>query len=367
MGAYFVDRGLVWTLAGHKAPDAADVKEHVGKRAKLAGIQIEIGARARLHPEIVRVLRAQIFTARPRIPFRVYLAEKLDLSFLELLPMLEDVTLEASRGFTNVAALASLPRLRRAAFELPKHVDGDVLAHLPAGLRSLTMRPDDRASPGVIDLSPLARLRGLKELHLESYGAGLPAVLPSLRKLQRLGLRSIKSLTDLVSVASLTELRLLSLFGGGFSSLAPLTTLSHLRGLHLWNVPKLASLEPIIKLTALEVLIAEALNLVAVFPDAKRMARLRAVKLVAMKKLRDFRGLARAPALEEFVIQRAEAQRPDDFIPVLRSRTLKRAGFGFQKKDDVRRMSALCAKHEKDGQVYLYPQLRGRYGALSSG
>lgn len=95
------------------------------------------------------------------------------------------------------------------------------------------------------------------------------------------------------------------------------------------------------------------------FPETKKLKRLRAVQIASMKRLRDFRALARA--LEEFVIQNAEHQRPDDFAPLLRCKTLKRAGFGFFKKADVARMTELCAAHRVDGKIYRYPQLRGDF------
>jgi hypothetical protein len=40
-------------------------------------------------------------------------------------------------------------------------------------------------------------------------------------------------------------------------------------------------------------------------------------------------------------------------------------GLGFHKKDDVKQMNELLAKHRIDGEVYMYPQLRGDYDELA--
>ena len=46
---------------------------------------------------------------------------------------------------------------------------------------------------------------------------------------------------------------------------------------------------------------------------------------------------------------------------MLRNRKLKRGGFGFHKKADVEEMTELIEKAGIDGEVYMYPQVRGRF------
>lgn len=113
------------------------------------------------------------------------------------------------------------------------------------------------------------------------------------------------------------------------------------------------------KLGSLELLDLETMSAVARLPDLSQLRALRFVRLAAMKSLHDLAALEHAPALEELVFQKAEAQRPDDFVPLLRNRVLKRAGLGFSKKADVARATELAAEHGADVEVYLYPQFRG--------
>lgn len=362
MGAYFADRGLVWTLRGGAAPKPADVAEHVQRLRALRGVQLEMGSASKVHPEIVKVLRTRIFAERPKIPLRVYLAESVDLSFLEGLPDLHSLAIEARLRFKNVGALAGLPKLRDVSIAMPEQVTSDILHHLPRALGSLALRPEDRAARQSPDLTPLGEMKRLSALFIESYGPGLDAILPRLTRLERLGLRSVKGLASLEPIAKLGELRALSLFGGGFTELGPLTALPTLRHLHLWNLQKITSLAPVADMRALVVFAVEALNGVRALPDMKRLSSLRAVRLASMKRLRDFRPFAHAPALEELVLANAEHQRPDDLAPVLASKTLARAGFGFFKKADEARMRALVDGRGIDVEIYRYPQLRGRYG-----
>ena len=245
------------------------------------------------------------------------------------------------------------------SFELPNTAPKDLLSHLPESIEDLGLAPDDRTSAD-IDLRSLTHFPRLSSLRIDAYERGLGELLPALTGLHRLNLRSAKKLTDIESLGGLTELRRLALHQlGAVSDLSPLARLPKLRTLGLWRLPKIDDLSTLSKLGALEVLVVEALNAVERFPDAEEMRALRFVTLAAMKALQDFSGLERAPALEELVFQKADHQRPEDFVPVLRNRSLRRGGFGFHKKADVARMSELAAQYGIDAQVFMYPQIRG--------
>ncbi len=146
-----------------------------------------------------------------------------------------------------------------------------------------------------------------------------------------------------------------------FEELEVLTELPHVRYLHLWALRKLTSMDFISQMTKLEGLFLEAIGTMTRFPELRKLSELRIVKLAGMTKLRDYGTLEHAPALEELVHQKADQQRPEDFLPVLRNRTLKRGGFGFHKRAEVKRMTALIETAGIDGQVYMYPQVRGNF------
>jgi hypothetical protein len=366
MGAYLHDRGLVWSLKASSMPTPSDVAKHVERLSELNCVQIELGGLTKISSRLVRMLREKIFETRADVELRLYFADELDLSVLEELPMLQRLNVEVGRQLHGESSLAKLRDLRKVGFALPKVVSRDLLHHLPTTIESLVMQPRDRAKHGDIDLAPMANFPDLRLLILESYERELPRLLRLLRSLRRLGLRSIKKMKTLEPLAGLSNLKSLTVLVGGLESIDALTDLPNLAYLQLWNVAKLASVEPIASMTALQVLRLETLNKVTAFPETRNLARLRAVHLATMKLLRDFSTLERAPVLEEFVIQKADTQRPADFIPVLRNPRLERAGFGFQKKDDVKEMTELCAARGIDAQIYLYPQLRGDFSTLAN-
>lgn len=361
MGGYFDGERRFWSFAASRPIAEADLEAWVAKRDELDCIQLEGASTGptRFHAATLKTLHERFFAVRPAIELRVFLCDKVDLGFVRELPMLERLTVEARGELTNASALAELPRLRSIAFELPKKTPRDLLAHVPPGIESLVLAPNDRTSAD-LDLAPILRFEALSTLSLDAYERDLERILPTLKKLRTLALRSAKKPKSLACIGGLTGLRSLVLQQlGALADISALASLRELQALQLWRLAKIADLDVLSSLGALEFLMLETMSAVTRLPDAKKMRKLRFVKLAAMKLLRDFSALEHAPALEEFVFQKAEHQRPDDFLPVLRNRSLKRAGFGYQKKADVERMTALADEHGIDAEVYLYPQLRG--------
>jgi hypothetical protein len=326
-------------------------------------VQIEQSERARLPPGLIATLAEHVFGKRPEIQLRIYMGDELDLSFLADLPMLQNLQLEVSTRIDNVAALASCKGLKALTLTLPKSTDPNLLAHVATTVEELNVGPDSSAF-GPLDLLPLARLQRLRRLRLHGYEQQLATVLASLPRLQVLSLRAMSRLDTVESLGSLSALHSVTMQRCGFANLDVLTHLPKLRYLQLWWMQKLASIDFVSRLVALEGLFFETLGNVKAFPNLTALRKLQVVKLATMAALRDFSAFEKAPRLQEFVFQRADRQRPTDFEPVLRNKALKRGGFGFHKKIDVQTMTALLAKHRIDGEVYMYPQLRGSYKRL---
>lgn len=359
MGGYFDASREVWNLDAHRPLSTRELRERVAGRDALDCIQISMSVRSRPGAALIATLREQFFAIRPELELRMYGADKLDLGFLEELPMLQHVALEARGELSTLQRLAGLRELRRVYLELPRTVPADVLAHLSRTVEELAVHAHD-GTPSNVELEVLAELPRLTVLSLGSYDRGLAAVLPRLRRLKKLHLRSIKRLGNLDAIAGLTRLRSLIVQLGSFAELDVLRGMPKLSYLQLWRIAKLRDVEFLSEMRGLRGLFLETLNRVARFPDARRLVQLRIVKLAAMKALRDLSALQHAPALQELVFQKADHQRPEDFLPVLRNRTLKRGGFGFDRRADVARMKALLAEHEIDGEVFMYPEIRGR-------
>lgn len=361
MGGYFDGSLQFWSLSATRPVDAQELAEHAAKRDVLDRIQIEGRSTGTTRPtrEMVRTLREHFFEQRPGLGLRLYLCDKIDLSFLEDLPMLERLTVQASGAIENPQALGHLHNLKAVTFELPKKAPKDILSHLAPGLEELSLTPYDRTSAD-IDLARIPHFPRLSSLHLDAYERDVADLLPALVGLQRLALRSAKKLASLDPLRDLCNLHMLALQQlSAIGDLSPLGSLSRLRSLQLWRLPKVGDLTVVSKLRSLELLDLETMTGVTSLPDLAQLGALRFVKLAAMKNLRDFAPFERAPALEELVFQKAEHQRPEDFVPVLRNPTLQRAGLGFHKRADVARMVELAAEHGVDAEVCMYPQLRG--------
>ena len=217
MGGYFEGRGLIWNLNAAATPKAADVAHHTAHATELARVQIEMGGRAKIGPALTRLLREHIFEKHPEVPLRVYFAKALDLSFLEDLPMVQDLNVEVGARIDSAGSLRVLRKLRTLALTLPNVVAPDILAGLSPTLESLSLGPDG-AKHADIDLTPVTALPELRTLMLRDFGTDLSeGVLPRLTKLRRLVLRSIKNMKRLDPISGLTELRSLTLQRGAAS------------------------------------------------------------------------------------------------------------------------------------------------------
>lgn len=361
MGATIAPRKPYWSISSDPGIDEKDLAYFGEHAADLDCIQFwqMTGSASRLDKSMLATLRTRFFDQHPRIRFRVYGGTDLDLSFLEELPMLERLSISASDSIRDPQLLSRCSRLKSLDLELPKALQPDILRHVPAQVTELSVAPQFKKQP--LDLEPISRLNALRSLTLVEYDKGLPDVLSQLRGLHKLHLRSITSMRDLEPLRELSELRSVTIQLGRISRMETLTALPQLRYLQLWRISKLASVDFIRHLRALEYLFLETLNSVSSFPETVEMTKLRLVKLAAMKHLRDFTALEQAPALEEFVFQKADHQRPDDFLPVLRNKGLQRAGFGFGKKADVAAMKTIAEQHAVDCEVYPYPEIRGDF------
>lgn len=354
-------RESYWTISSNTGIDEQDLAHFSERIDQLSRIQFwqRTDADAKINKGVLSSLRTRFFNTHPHIPFRVYGGTDLDLSFLEELPMLERLSISVSDSIHNPQFLLGLTRLKHLDLELPKVVQPDILRHIPASVVGLTVAPQGKKQ--MLDLEPVAGRKQLMALTLVEYDKGLSAMLPTLSGLRKLHLRSIGARKDLDAIEALSELRSVTLQLGSTYELGALAKLPKLRYLQLWRIAKLTSADFIGQLRWLEYLFLETLNSVSRFPETRDLSKLRLVKLAAMKGLRDFATLEQAPALEEFVFQKADHQRPEDFLPVLRNKTIQRAGFGFGRKADVTAMKTIADQHGVDCEVYPYPEIRSSF------
>jgi hypothetical protein len=192
---------------------------------------------------------------------RLPISGLIDLSALAGLPQLQELTLRgASSELLDLRGLSGLTELRR--------LDLTSTSQDLVDLRPLkTLHKLERLRLGhhqVTDLSPLAELTQLQDLHLGTLDE-LSDLSPiaGLKSLQNLTIASDK-LSDLRPLAGLTELRTLTIRARSVSDIGPLSGLPQLEQLDLYHCQ--GTLQDILPLGRLGAL--QALSLPACFPLA---------------------------------------------------------------------------------------------------
>jgi hypothetical protein len=134
---------------------------------------------------------------------------------------------------------------------------------------------------------------------------------------------------------------------GGSNDLRALTQLENVKYLELWQVKGLSDLSVISSLTGIQYLFLQTLPHVVALPDLACLPKLRRIHLDSMKGLRSLETLCSAPSLEELIHLDARAQKPDDYLCLLKSQTMKafRVGFGSDAKNTAFR--SLLDAHRK--------------------
>jgi hypothetical protein len=282
--------------------------------------------------ELWRTINAVFFTARADVLLRVYGYYGLtcDLSFTRLLPNVKRFSadgLNKPTGVEHIAAMTGLRSLRLGIFELK---DLSILERVPAEITSLSLEAtrNKRAS-----LKVLSRFRALKELYLEGHSTDIE-VLGELSGSEDLTLRSITT-DDLRFLEPLQQLWSLDIKLGGIRNFTGIVGKESIKYLELWQVRELPDIEVVAALPGLQNLFLQSLPNVAAFPQLEDAKHLRRVVVENMKGLSDFSALEHAPALEEFDLNDAKKQAPQQLVPVLMNPTLRRisANFGSDRKN----------------------------------
>ena len=159
-------------------------------------------------------------------------------------------------------------------------------------------------------------------------------MLGELSGLEELTLRSITT-DDLRFLEPLQRLWSLDIKLGGIRNFTGVVGKESIKKLELWQVRELPDIEIVAALPGLQNLFLQTLPNVAAFPQLEDAKYLRRVKVENMKGLSDFSALEHAPALEEFDLNDAKKQAPQQLVPVLKNPTLRRisANFGSDRKD----------------------------------
>jgi hypothetical protein len=273
------------------------------------------------------MLNERLFTLRPEVELRVYgfYSSECDLSFLAYLTNLHHFSADCLMRAKGIERVADLPMLESLSVGIDNLENFDFLANLSERyLRKLSLGRTKSKKPS---LGHLKRFGELRRLYVEGQEKEIEAI-SKLSCLEDLTLRSI-TIGDLDFIRDLKSLWSLDIKLGGTNNLAALAGIDRIKYLELWQVRGLKDISVISTMRGLQYLFLQSLPHVANLPDFSNLRALRRVVLDSMKGLQDIRGLARAPALEEFMHIAAQGLEPTHYADLLTSKTLKRIGVGF--------------------------------------
>lgn len=278
-----------------------------------------------LHAAALDKINRHFFAHRPDVVVRISGAGGvLDLAHLGLLTNVRHLEAHKIHEGTGIESVAALPNLESLSIGIFNLNDLSFLNDIVPSIINLSLGATRSKKP---DLQPLARFKSLRKISIEGHSKNIE-VLGELKKLEDVTLRSVTT-PSVEFLAHLPRLWSLDIKLGGTNNLSALKDNSTLKYLELWHVSGLKDISVVSTLRSLQFLFLQALGNIRAIPDLSRLKHLRRVYLEELRGLTDVSGLATAPALEEFSHVAAKRQVPTDYLTVLKSTTLKRAGVGF--------------------------------------
>jgi hypothetical protein len=289
------------------------------------------------------LLNAELFSRRPDIELRAYgfFNEVCDLSFLERMSNVRQLSVNCLQTVTNIEALGSMPQLDALTVGVYSPNSFDFLKLLPAEqIHTLALEATESKKP---EVSALSRFTNLKKLYLEGHQKGIEAI-GKLPGIEDLTLRSFSKI-DLTILRSLPRLASLDIKLGGTLDLSPISDMSQIKYLELWQIKGLSDIRVISTLTGVQYLFLQTLINVKSLPDLSALTALRRVYLDTMKGLEDISALATAPALEELYFFGIKYASADDHAWLMTLPALKAIGLYYASVADTGRSRELAEAH----------------------
>lgn len=284
-------------------------------------------------PQTWTLLNENLFAIRHDVELRVFgfYSSVCDLSFLSQMENVRHFSadcLTKAQGTEYLCKLKNIISLSVGIYDLESF---DVLRKLPAKqIQNLSLGATKSKRP---TLEFLEDFKNLKTLYVEGQQKGIEAI-SSLTKLEDLTLRSV-STNGLDFLRGLDKLWSLDIKLGGIHNLSALEGLNQIKYIELWQVKGLSDISVISTMQGLEYIYLQALRNVSDIPNLSQLRRLRRIYLENMKGLNNFKSIASAPILEEFIHASALGLSPKDYEDILTMKSLKRAAvwFGSDRKN----------------------------------
>jgi hypothetical protein len=289
------------------------------------------------------LLNDTFFAKRPEVELRVYgfYTSVCDLAFTSLMTNVHHFSADCLMDAIRVEHLGSMENLESLGVGIYHLESFDFLSSLTPRLKKLFLGRTKSKRP---DLSPLSRFWSLEKIYLEGQQRNIE-ILSQLGTLNCVVLRSI-STSDIGYLRPLERMWSLDIKLGGIKDLSAIDGMGNIKYLELWQIKGLSNIEVVSNLTGLQYLFLQSLRQVTQLPSLNYLEKLRRIQLDNMKGLIDISSLEFAPALEEFVHWGARNMQPEDYHPLLRNPSLKRAFVGFGSERKNRRFEELLQEHK---------------------
>ena len=298
-----------------------------------------------------RTLNDQIFKIKPSIKLRLYSGTELDLGFLQHLPDLESLSFEL-HTIQNGAEIGHLKKLKNFSL-ISNQTDFSFLDNLESPLESLFIATDERKYAKV-DISVIQKFKQLKSLTIWRYNKSLDRIVTELPELEALNLTSVSGLKSIDFIAEKQTLKKLQLNSCGIDDYEPIKKLKNLKALGLWKATKLEDLDFISALTQLQYLFLQTVNHPTKFPNIDHLNKLKRVVLYSVKSISDFSTLSDTKHLKEFGFYDVQGQKPQDFLPIIRNKSIEKVYLWYFKSGLRNEVEQLLAANGRQNEYVNY-------------
>ena len=358
MGGY-VSNSVYWQIGSNKDLSHENFQQWEAEIERLDRVQINCDLR-KISQSKLKELYLRILQKKKSLDFRIYGYDEKDLALLSHFTELESLSIEGSEQILNIETLASFKKLKTLSLDCDSLESLDFLYDVNPSLEELYLSAYDKKKVN-LDLTPVSNFKKLKLLYLREYNKNIEAAISKFTEIETLALRSISKPKNLDFIAHLASLKEIIIQSCSFENIDAICELPNIRYLQLWRLAKLNNLDFVSRLMNLQYMFIETLNGVEKFPEISNLPKLRRIKIVSCKNIRDFSAIEKSQSLTDFVIQNAKNNDINDFVPILANPNIKDLGIGYQKLSTQQDLSKLAAKYNKTLKTYMYPQFENEY------
>ncbi len=302
--------------------------EEIKRDEKIKYIQIG----AALPPETLKRINHVILSAREDVMFRVYgfRGQVCDLTFLELLDNVCDLSVGEMDAVSNLVSMGKLPRLKKLRVSLGQLNDLSFLEKVTTGLTGLMLGTGIANSK--LELDVIGRFKDLESLFVYKINRGFE-VIRHLGGLRDLTVNAAKRKdfaflqdtgVERLSLGMIKDFDSTSLYGN--------TTIKRLE---LWKISQLEDADILLHLPGLVHARFYQMSRMVRIPDLSACAGLKTLIFDEVKNLEDLSGLETLPGIEQIELYGAKAADPAVVERILKNPPLKKmiCQTGSVKKD----------------------------------